>query len=188
MDAEVTHALSCASELSLRALSRLPHVRPGDDLAALIDTALRAEQLELRECDVLVVCSKVVAKAEDRYLDLSSVTPSPAALDLAAQSGKDARLVEAILQDSSHVSRVARDVLVVRHKTGHVSANAGFDQSNVSPPRAAAGSGPWVLRLPEDADASAERLRAQLSAARACRRSSTSAAAPICSDAASSTH
>ncbi|HKU44544.1 MAG TPA: coenzyme F420-0:L-glutamate ligase [Polyangiales bacterium] len=161
MNAEVPQALSCSEELSLRALSRLPHIRPGDDLAALIDAALRAEQLPLHDCDVLVVCSKIVAKAEDRYLDLSTVQPSARALELAAQSGKDARLVEAILQESSHVSRVARDVLVVRHKTGHVSANAGFDQSNV-PPRA--GTGPWVLRLPADPDGSAERLRAQLSA------------------------
>lgn len=165
MNADVPHALSCSEELSLRALSRLPHVRPGDDLAALIDAALRAEQLELRECDVLVVSSKIVAKAEDRYLDLAGVQPSPRALELAAKSGKDARLVEAILQDSSHVSRVARDVLVVRHKTGHVSANAGFDQSNVAPQTAAPGNGPWVLRLPADPDASAERLRVRLAAA-----------------------
>lgn len=164
MDAEVTHSLVCAEELSLRALRRLPQVTAGADLAALIDAALRAEDLDLRDCDVLVVCSKVVAKAEDRYLDLSTLTPSAAALELAAKSGKDPRLVQAILQDSSHVSRVARDVLVVRHTTGHVSANAGLDQSNVSPPPAAS-KGPWVLRLPEDSDASAERLRAQLSAA-----------------------
>jgi coenzyme F420-0:L-glutamate ligase/coenzyme F420-1:gamma-L-glutamate ligase len=163
MDAEVTHSLVCAEELSLRALRRLPQVSAGADLAGLIDAALRSEQLELQDCDVLVVCSKVVAKAEGRQLDLSRLTPSAAAVELAAKSGKDPQLVEAILQDSSHVSRVARDVLVVRHKTGHVSANAGLDQSNVSQPAAA--GGPWVLRLPEDPDASAERLRAQLSAA-----------------------
>ncbi|HKP60337.1 MAG TPA: coenzyme F420-0:L-glutamate ligase [Polyangiales bacterium] len=164
MDAEVTHSLVCAEELSLRALRRLPQVTTGADLGALIDAALRAEDLDLWDHDVLVVCSKVIAKAEGRYLDLSSLTPSAAALELAAKSGKDPQMVQAILQDSSHVSRVAGDVLVVRHNTGHVSANAGLDQSNVSPPNAA-GNGPWVLRLPEDPDASAERLRAQLSAA-----------------------
>jgi coenzyme F420-0:L-glutamate ligase/coenzyme F420-1:gamma-L-glutamate ligase len=176
MDAEVTDApatplhategaaLSCAEELSLRALRHVPHVAPGDDLAALIDAALRAEALTLVDCDVLVVCSKIVAKAEDRYLDVAQVEPSAAALELAAQSGKDARLVEAILQESERVSRVARDVLIVRHRSGHVSANAGIDQSNVRPPHAEPGSGPWVLRLPIDADGAAERLRQQLSA------------------------
>lgn len=167
MDAEVTHSLVCAEELSLRALRRLPQVTAGADLGALIDAALRAEDLDLRDHDVLVVCSKVIAKAEGRYLDLSSLTPSAAALELAAKSGKDPQMVQAILQDSSHVSRVARDVLVVRHNTGHVSANAGLDQSNVSPPSASSkgANGTWVLRLPEDPDASAERLRVQLSAA-----------------------
>ena len=169
MDAEVTDdpgpALACSHELSLRALGRLPHVQPGDDLGSLIDAALRAERLSLEDCDVLVVCSKVVAKAEGRYLDLSTVAPSAAAYELAARTGKDPRLVEVILQESTQVSRVAREVLVVRHRAGHVSANAGIDQSNVRPPAAAAGSGPWILRLPADADASAERLRQQLSAA-----------------------
>jgi coenzyme F420-0:L-glutamate ligase/coenzyme F420-1:gamma-L-glutamate ligase len=164
-EAAVGAALSCSEELSFRALRRLPHVAPGDDLGALIDAALRAELLTLTDCDVIVVCSKVVAKAEDRYLDLSAVRPSPAAHDLAARSGKDPQFVEAVLQESERISRVARDVLVVRHHTGHVSANAGIDQSNVWPLGAEPGSGPWVLRLPVDPDATAERLRQQLSAA-----------------------
>jgi coenzyme F420-0:L-glutamate ligase/coenzyme F420-1:gamma-L-glutamate ligase len=169
MHAEVTDArdpvLSCSAELSLRALGRLPHVQPGDDLAAVIDGALRAEALELADYDVLVVCSKIIAKAEGQYLDLSTLTPSAAARELAGRSGKDPRLVEAILADSSRVSRVAREALIVQHRGGHVSANAGIDQSNLGPPSAGAGSGPWVLRLPRDADASAERIRLQLSAA-----------------------
>jgi coenzyme F420-0:L-glutamate ligase/coenzyme F420-1:gamma-L-glutamate ligase len=164
MDGEVTEGLMCSEELSLRALRQVPHVAPGDDVAALIDAALRAEALTLADCDVLVVCSKILAKAEDRYLDLSTLEPSPAALELAARSGKDARLVEAILQESERVSRVGRDALIVRHKSGHVSANAGIDQSNVRPPHADQGSGPWVLRLPVDSDAAAEHLRQQLSA------------------------
>jgi coenzyme F420-0:L-glutamate ligase/coenzyme F420-1:gamma-L-glutamate ligase len=165
MNAEVPERLRCSEELSLRALRSVPHVAPGDDVAQVIDAALRAEALTLADCDVLVVCSKIIAKAENRYLDLALVEPSPAALELAARSGKDPRLVEAILQESERVSRVGRDALIVRHKSGHVSANAGIDQSNVRPPNAAPGSGPWVLRLPVDADAAAEHLRQQLSAA-----------------------
>lgn len=164
MDAEVTEGLICSEELSLRALRNVPHVAPGDDVAALIDGALRAEALTLTDCDVLVVCSKIIAKAENRYLDLAALEPSAAALELAAQSGKDPRLVEAILRESERVSRVARDVLIVRHKCGHVSANAGIDQSNVRPPGAQPATGPWVLQLPLDSDAAAERLRQQLSA------------------------
>ncbi|HEX2678218.1 MAG TPA: coenzyme F420-0:L-glutamate ligase, partial [Polyangiales bacterium] len=57
------------------------------------------------------------------------------------------------------------NALVVRHHGGHVSANAGLDQSNLQPSAAGSGVGPWVLRLPENPDVSAERLRAALLAA-----------------------
>lgn len=157
-------AVSCLGPLTLRALRGLPDIREGDDLAPLLSGALRAEQLELLECDVLVVCSKIIAKAEGCSVDLSTIQPTAEALELAETVGKDARLVELILRDSERVSRAARDVLVVRHRCGVVGANAGIDQSNLRQD-GAPGSGPWVLRLPSDPDASAERLRLQLSTA-----------------------
>jgi coenzyme F420-0:L-glutamate ligase/coenzyme F420-1:gamma-L-glutamate ligase len=48
-------------------------------------------------------------------------------------------------------------VLIVRHRLGFVSANAGIDESNGRP--ASDGKGPWVLLLPRDPDASAGTLR-----------------------------
>ncbi len=158
-------AVSCAGSLSLTAVSALPRVEPGDDLGALLAAALRTQGLTLAEHDVLVVTSKVVSKAEDRYVDLASVTPSRQAIALAQETGKDPRLVEVILWESEQVSRKAADVLIVRHRGGHVSANAGIDQSNARPKRATAGTGPWILRLPADPDASARKLRDQLQAA-----------------------
>jgi coenzyme F420-0:L-glutamate ligase/coenzyme F420-1:gamma-L-glutamate ligase len=77
-----------------------------------------------------------------------------------------------ILWDTEAVSRVASNVLIVRHVLGHVSANAGIDQSNVRPPNAQPGTGPaqpgtgpWLLRLPADPDASARALRVRMTAA-----------------------
>jgi coenzyme F420-0:L-glutamate ligase/coenzyme F420-1:gamma-L-glutamate ligase len=151
-------AVSCAGQLVLTSLRSLPRVAPGDDLAALLCAALREEAIVLRDQDVLVVASKLVAKAEDRFVELSMVVPSPRAQELAAQTGKDPRVVEVVLWDSQAVSRVAKNALVVRHHGGHVSANAGLDQSNAR----GAGAGEWVLRLPADPDASARRLRAEL--------------------------
>jgi coenzyme F420-0:L-glutamate ligase/coenzyme F420-1:gamma-L-glutamate ligase len=113
---------------------------------------------------VLVVASKLVAKAEGRYVDLATVQPSARAHELGLVVGRDPRLIEVILWDSERVSRAAKNVLIVRHAGGHVSANAGIDQSNARPRAAAQSSGPWVLRLPADADASARRLRASLHA------------------------
>lgn len=157
--------VSCAQRLELTAITTLPRVEPGDNLGTLLCSALHAQGIALADQDVLVVASKLVAKAEGRYVDLSTVQASTRARELASTVGKDARLVEVILWDSERVSRAAKDVLIVRHAGGHVSANAGLDQSNARPRGAAAGSGPWVLRLPADADASAQRLRAHLCAA-----------------------
>lgn len=155
----------CASTLTLRALAGLPLIAPGDDLARLIDAALRDAELPLADGDVLVVTSKVVSRAEGRFVDVSGIEPSAGALELNAVVGKDPRLVELVLRESTAVSRAARGVLVVRHRLGFVSANAGIDLSNATPPGAPPGSGPWALLLPADPDAAAERLRAALRAA-----------------------
>jgi coenzyme F420-0:L-glutamate ligase/coenzyme F420-1:gamma-L-glutamate ligase len=152
----------CAPHLALVALPGIPVVMPGDDLASLIAEALSRAGLALANGDVLVVASKLVSRAEGRYVDLATVSASPRAQALAQEVDRDARLVELILRESTAVSRAARGVLVVRHRLGFVAANAGIDQSNAMPPGAAPGSGPWVLLLPEDPDATAARLRAAL--------------------------
>jgi coenzyme F420-0:L-glutamate ligase/coenzyme F420-1:gamma-L-glutamate ligase len=136
--------------VELLALPGLPIVKPGDDLAALI----RAAAPPFAAGDVLVVAQKIVSKAEGRFVDLDTVTPSPEALRLAQDTDKDARLVHLILCESERVLRAVRGVLIVVHKRGYVLANAGIDASNVGDGR--------VLLLPEDPDASAGRLSAAL--------------------------
>jgi len=93
---------------------------------------------------------------------LADVTPSARAGELAAQVGKDPRLVELILGESVEVSRIRPGVIIVRHRLGFTSANAGIDRSNV---QLATGEEEAVLLLPVDPDASAARLRAALYAA-----------------------
>ncbi len=144
--------------LTLIALPHFPHVQPGDALPQLILAALEASGLALQPGDVLAVAQKIVSKSEGRLVNLASVTPGPRALEVAAQTEKDPRVVELILQESEEISRMRPGVLVVRHRLGFVSANAGIDRSNVPQ----AGGGEWVLLLPRDPDASAEALRQAL--------------------------
>lgn len=151
-----------AGSLVLRSLPGLPIVAPGDDLGALAADGLARVGIALSDCDVLVVTSKVVSRAEGRFVDLATVTPSARARELGAAVGKDARLVELILQESVAVSRTAPGVLIVRHRLGFVAANAGIDQSNAMLAGAPPESGPWVLLMPVDPDASAARIRAAL--------------------------
>jgi coenzyme F420-0:L-glutamate ligase/coenzyme F420-1:gamma-L-glutamate ligase len=149
--------VSSALQLVFTALPGLPLVHPGDDLAELVQTGLDAANLRLADGDVLVVAQKVVSKAEGRLVCLNDVAVSDRARQLAGQVGKDPRLVEVILGESAEIVRSAPGVLVVEHRLGFVSANAGVDHSNVSgePGREAE---PWVLLLPTDPDASARRL------------------------------
>jgi coenzyme F420-0:L-glutamate ligase/coenzyme F420-1:gamma-L-glutamate ligase len=125
-------------------------VRPGDDLAALLAAAAPDD---LADGDVLAVAHKVVSKAEGRVRLLEEVEPGERALALAAEHDKDARLVQAVLDESEEVLRAERGVLVCVTRHGLVCANAGVDQSN-----ATTGGGELVL-LPDDPDASAAALR-----------------------------
>jgi coenzyme F420-0:L-glutamate ligase/coenzyme F420-1:gamma-L-glutamate ligase len=137
--------------IELTAVPGLPEVRPGDDLAALIE----ATGIELLGTDVLAVAHKVVSKAEGRIVRLRDVIPSPRAQRLAAEHDKDPRHVEVVLSESAQLVRAVNGRLISRTRHGFVCANAGVDASNASAPDS-------LVLLPLDPDASARRLRAAL--------------------------
>jgi len=157
--------MSTLDQLQLFALPDLPMVQPGDDLADLIIAALTRANRTLTDRDVLVVAQKIVSKSENRVVDLATVTPGPRAVALGAEVGKDPRLIEVILSESARVVRSRPNLIIVQHRLGFVMANAGVDQSNVAP----ADGVHRALLLPENPDASAERLRARLAAHYAAR-------------------
>jgi coenzyme F420-0:L-glutamate ligase/coenzyme F420-1:gamma-L-glutamate ligase len=140
----------------MQAIPGLPHIQPGDDLAALITQSLPHP---LQDGDILVVSSKIVSKAEGRFVDLNTVSPSEKAQQIAGITLKDARIIELALHYTDRVSRTAPHVFIVRHKLGFTSANAGIDQSNVG-----FVSQNIVLLLPENPDKSARELRSRLEA------------------------
>jgi coenzyme F420-0:L-glutamate ligase / coenzyme F420-1:gamma-L-glutamate ligase len=133
-------------------------VEPGDDLGAIAANVFAANGLVPEADDVLVVAQKVVSKAEGRYVDVTTVTPSGRAVTLAAEVDKDPRFVEVVLSESKRVVRHRPGLLIVEHRLGFVMANAGIDHSNV----AASGGGERVLLLPKDPDGSARALREHL--------------------------
>jgi coenzyme F420-0:L-glutamate ligase/coenzyme F420-1:gamma-L-glutamate ligase len=138
--------------MTLTALPGIPLVKPGDDLAGLILAAAGRVELTFESGDLLVVAQKVVSKAEGRQVDLTRITPSVEAEQLAAQAEKDPRVVEVILSEAKQVLRVRPGVIIVEHRLGFVCANAGVDHSNVE-------GEDVVLMLPEDPEQSAHRLR-----------------------------
>ena len=146
--------------LSIATLGGIPQVQPGDDLAELLMEALAGSAATLRTRDIVVVTSKIVSKAEGRYVDLSALQPSERARELAQITGKDARLVEAILHEAVEVIRAKPNVLIVATHQGLILANAGIDQSNLE----VADHGRRALLLPAEPDASARRIKERLDA------------------------
>ncbi len=146
--------------LTLTPLKGIPLVQPGDDLARCIAEAVLLSSLELLDNDILVVTQKVVSKSEGRFRNLADVMPTQEAFSIAAKVEKDPRFVELVLQESKTVLRTRPGTMIVEHKLGFVCANAGIDHSNVQN----LGGRPedWVLLLPEDPDASADRVRQQV--------------------------
>ena len=135
-------------EVSILPVTGLPEIAAGDNLAAVIDAAV-----DLRDRDVVVVAQKIVSKSEGATVRVADVMSEDSAGGVTADRVADARRrlarsqADGVIVDSG-------DVLIVRTKHGLVCANGGIDASNASP-------GTLIL-LPEDPDASAERLRAGL--------------------------
>lgn len=146
--------------IEIHPLNAIGEIRPGAGLAGILGQALASSDAgAIRPRDVLVVTQKIVSKAENRFVDLTDVAPGDEARRLAAITGKDPRLVELVLAESTAVVRAAPNVLITRHRSGHVMANAGIDRSNIGD-----GGEDRVLLLPVDADASARRLRQDMAA------------------------
>jgi coenzyme F420-0:L-glutamate ligase / coenzyme F420-1:gamma-L-glutamate ligase len=146
-----------ATELRVFAVPGLPDLAIGADLATLIADAVSRAGLWIETGDVVVVAQKIVSKAEGAVVRLDEVTPSNRASAWAAEHGKDARLVEVVLRESTRIVRMERGVLIAETRHGFVCANAGVDSSNVEQG--------FVTVLPRDPDASASRLRAGLRSA-----------------------
>ncbi len=146
------------ARLELFAIPGLPMVQAGDDLPAMILAGLERAGQVLQDRDVVVIAQKIVSKAEGRTVDLADVVPSAEALKLAAEVGKDPRIVEVVLSDSVKVVRSRPNLMIMQHRLGFVMANAGVDQSNV----AEADGRHRALLLPLDPDGSAEAIRSAL--------------------------
>jgi coenzyme F420-0:L-glutamate ligase / coenzyme F420-1:gamma-L-glutamate ligase len=130
-------------------LTGIPEIREGDDLAAYI-----LERVELQDGDVVVVAQKAISKIEGRIVRLDDAEPSERAREIAGEEG-DPRRVEWILREAARVVRVRAPLVICETRHGFICASAGVDQSNTPE------EGTLVL-LPDDPDASADRLRAAL--------------------------
>jgi coenzyme F420-0:L-glutamate ligase/coenzyme F420-1:gamma-L-glutamate ligase len=138
--------------MRVRPIAGLPEISAGDPLGELI-----ADSASPGDDEIIVVSQKVVSKAEGRTRRLSDIEPGAEAQRLATQTDKDPRMVELALAESRAIIRAEPGVLICETNDGWICANAGIDASN-------ANGEDEVTLLPEDADASAGRLRAEINA------------------------
>jgi coenzyme F420-0:L-glutamate ligase / coenzyme F420-1:gamma-L-glutamate ligase len=141
----------------VRPILGLPEVRSGDVLGRLI-----ADAAEPLGDEVVVLSQKVVSKAEGRVRDLSEVSPGDRARELAERLDKDPRVVQLVLDESTAIIRAEAGVLITESRSGWICANAGIDASNLT-------EGDSVALLPQDPDASARRIRAEIAEASGAR-------------------
>lgn len=142
--------------LRFSALRGIGAISPGDDLAQILTDAAARSNVTLRR-GILVLCQKIISKAEGRLLDLRDVVPSEQAQTIAKEDDKDPRHVELILRETARIVRRGHGVMICETRHGFVCANAGVDLSN------APGDDVAVL-LPLDCDASARALHEALCA------------------------
>lgn len=134
-------------------ITGLPEIVAGEDLGTLLMARLAGKEPGLQSGDILVVTQKIVSKAEGRSVDLAEMVVSPEARALAKEVNKDPALVELVLRESIAIVRKAPNVLITRHRLGHVMANSGIDASNIGN-----GNCGNVLLLPLDPDSSAAQI------------------------------
>ncbi|MGD2066415.1 MAG: coenzyme F420-0:L-glutamate ligase [Candidatus Bathyarchaeota archaeon] len=143
------------NRIEILAVTGLPIVKEGDDLASLICQAAEKQGTPIKNGDVIVVTHVIVSRAEGSIVNLETVTPSEFAKSVAKRTGKDPRLVEVVLRDSRSIVRMREGKLITESKQGLICANSGVDVSNVS-------ADSYVALLPEDANKSAQTIRKRI--------------------------
>jgi coenzyme F420-0:L-glutamate ligase / coenzyme F420-1:gamma-L-glutamate ligase len=117
--------------VELIAIKKIPLIKENDDIASIIINAIEAENLEIYNEDVLVIAETAVAKSEGNLIDLKSLTPTKQAVEISEITGKDPKIVEAIIRESNEIIKIGPNFIISETKQGFVCANAGIDESNV---------------------------------------------------------
>jgi coenzyme F420-0:L-glutamate ligase len=127
-------------------------IKQGDDLVARILSAANKVG-GLKNGDVLVLASKIVATANGEVKELAEIRPSRRAKKLAEKSDQPPELVEIILREADEILGISRGAILTI-KNGILCANAGVDRSNVPPG--------FVALMPSRPDAEAKKFRREI--------------------------
>lgn len=142
-------------EVRLIPIRFVDEVVPGDSIAGMLLDAMRPNRQRFQAGDILIIKHKIISKAENRFVDLATISPSAESIAWAEEYDVDPRVIELALRESRGVIRRKNGVLITETQHGFICANSGIDVSNVD-------GGKTALLLPEDPDRSAADLRKAL--------------------------
>ena len=106
---------------------------------------------------MILLAQKIVSKSENRYKDLSKITPTDKAKNLGKTLSRNPSFIQLILDESNEILSTEKNVIIVEHKLGYTNINAGIDRSNISENK------DLVLLLPENPKKSANDIQLQIS-------------------------
>lgn len=137
--------------IELFGLENIPIVDGSSNISEIIRDAVNQQGCNIEHGDIILIAETLISKAEENFIKLDDLVPSDEAIELAKQSKKDPKLVEAIIQQSNEIVEVGPNFIITETVHGFVCANAGIDESNV-------GDG-LATPMPKDADKSAAEIR-----------------------------
>ncbi|MEM2896332.1 MAG: coenzyme F420-0:L-glutamate ligase [Candidatus Bathyarchaeia archaeon] len=94
-------------------LKGIPNIKKGDDIAEMIYSALKKQNMDLMDNDVIVITQKIVSKSEGEIIDLDRIKPSRLAIRLAKIGKKDPKVIEVILRESKSILRMKNFVSIL---------------------------------------------------------------------------
>ncbi len=125
-------------------------IQKNDNLIEILIYSMNEQKIKLKDEDILVISSKVVALSEGRIVNYKTVKPSEKALTLAKEYDLEPGFAELVLQEADKVfGGVKRAILTMKNNI--FIANAGIDHSN-APEN-------YAILWPKDPSLSADNIR-----------------------------
>jgi len=131
-------------------------IESGDDLMEIFIDSLESAGEKVKDGDIVVVSSKIVALSEGRLIDLNNIKPSDEAIKLAKETYdrtiiEDPRFTELVMREADYI---LPGKLHLTLTDNILIPAAGIDRSNVPKEK--------VVLWPEDSQRSADNLRHEM--------------------------
>ncbi len=106
--------------IELFGLENIPIVDGSSDISQIIKEAVEKQGCNICHGDIILIAETLISKAEENFIRLDDLTPSEEAIELAKQSKKDPKLVEAIIQQSNEIVEVGPNFIITETVHGFV--------------------------------------------------------------------